>query len=202
MTNSAVIASDSSTQTQRRLLAFSGTVPSGCYALQVRLVGTSASADVTWDSVQLRNVNATTLDGPSWLAGPGALIEMQAWGIGASNVGANNYSQDSGDRLPVDWAKVVENPTGATPWRLEFWPSVPAQYMLLASTLRPFAELSADTDTTDADPDWVKAGALAGIYLDMEGPKGLKYMRWAGDLATKDRTFQRLPVRRMHLGPY
>ena len=177
-TNAAAIRTETAVTgvTPQRFLYFQDTIPTGCKQVSVRLIGSEITADIYWDNVSLRNANGTEIGLPSWVTGRGQVEELEEWEGGLQSATGDDFSIDETDRPVVRWWDVVEDPIGATPFRVTFWPKPFAQSLLVVRGIRPGAELSADSDTTVLNADLVKAGALCRIYWDKED--GRNYGRW------------------------
>ncbi len=176
-TNGAVIdTAVDSVERGWRYLWYNGTIPTSCKQVSVRLVGTEATADVYWDNVSLRQASATEIALPSWITSKKQVEELYEWHGGTSDQTNDSVTIDQQRRYQMPWWEVVSDPTGQTPYRIEFSHAPQAGSLLIVKGLRPYGELSADTDTTDANADMVKAGALGKLLLAKDNPAAGKYL--------------------------
>ena len=169
-TNSAEIESKTSDQTDWRYIYLEGLIPATCESVQVRLIGVESNASIYWDNVSLLAEGARRFNLPTTLINSLAVEEFEMWsggtGTASSSADAADYEIDERQSTPVFWWRIIDDATGANRWRVEIDPTVPNDRMLLMRSLRPFAELSADTDATDANADLVLAGTLVRIATD------------------------------------
>ncbi len=200
VTNSASIETAESSEKQSRRVWLSANVPADCKQVAVRLVGTGASDDCYWDNVTLLNSSATEMPLPSWYVERKWMERLGMW-VARSGASSGDHSAlDSIDRYPLQFWP-IEDPTGYTPFKVKFDSYVLSGAHLVGEALSPFSELSADTDTTDANADLVKAFALVDIaqerknkdLLQIWGPKAealdkLYQAQWRGPQRFKFRT--------------
>lgn len=166
-TNGADIDTKSSSAADWRYIWFQFTVPSTCKSITIRLRGTEASADVYWDNVSLRHNSAKRFALPSWLDNRDkfeGLVQMRG-----DSAQSDAYLADS--QIPTDLVdyRLLEDPTGATRFYVDFTEAPSYDALLFVRGLCPYAELSTDSDTTQADPALVSAGARFFAHLDV-GP--------------------------------
>lgn len=164
-TNSAEIDSATTTQLRKGYLYLTSTViPSGCNEVSVRLGFGTATTEVYWDTVSLRNSRTLEYDLPSWLVDPDWLREVfYTYGGTIESAGGDSLTAAERDEhLMHDWG-IREEPTAATPYRVWHTGMPPASSHLWLRARRPYGELSADTDTTTADQDWVRANVVAAV---------------------------------------
>lgn len=175
-TNGAAIDSVTTSELRRGYLWIDNTtIPSGCKQVSVRLIGTGASDDIYWDNVSLRNTNATEMDLPSWFLDKKWLEELVYIYGGNTEQDNDLYFADERYDNVVHYRRVLDAIEAANPFKVEFWPRPPSSSHLFARCLRPYAELSADTDTTMADDDWVRAWVMASIMEDKGNVERAKY---------------------------
>lgn len=180
-TNGATIDDRTSDIYGWRWLHFNYTIPSGCERVSVRLVGDEATADLYWDNVSLRNVAATRMDLPSWVVNENAIEEVGVWrggtGTASTDDEAGDYAVDERYAGVLHWWEIVEDATGLTPKRLEFWPLPSSDELLVLRGLRVYDELDDDTDTTDCPADLALAGALTKIYRELGDAANYTYWK-------------------------
>jgi hypothetical protein len=167
-TNAADIDTKSSTATDWRYCWFQFTVPSGCKSITIRLRGTEATADAYWDNVSLRNNSARRVSLPSWVDNRDKFEGLTA--VVGDSAQSDAYLADS--QMPTDLVdyELLEDPTGATRFYVTFNESPAGDALLFVRGLCPYAELTTDADTTQADPALVSAGARFFAHMDV-GPK-------------------------------
>lgn len=168
-TGAADIETETTTDRDWRSLHVTFTVPADCASLSVRLRGSEASADVYWDNVSLRPAAAHRFDLPSWVDGPEAVEGLVQ--LAESSVQNEAYLLASQEHSLLPHFQVISDPTGATPWRIEYKFRPAGNALLLVQGLSPYAELSATTDTTVADPDLVVVGACLEAAIDLADDK-------------------------------
>lgn len=202
VTNSASIDTAQSDQLQTRRLWLQAKVPADCKQVAVRLKGTEASADVYWDNVSLLNTTSLEMPLPSWFDNADWLEKLEVWQVGATWIDNAHAAIDSMRRWEVSWARVVEDREGVTPFKIVFSSYPLAGAHLIGTALSPFAELTADTDSTEADKDWVCAWALA--FMGMERKDKELIDRWLPEAQRLDRIFQASwqGKRFLHRSPY
>jgi len=200
-TNDAEITTKRSSERSWRYVYLTGQVPSACKLVTVRLVGVEATADVYWDNVSLRYGGAKRMDLPSWVVNPHSIEEIELWAGGGSY--DESHAIDESYRDAVHWWEVIMDPTEATAGRIEFWPQTRADELMLLRAIRPFAELSADTDTTDANADLVVAGVMVRIYNDRTDDESRKKLAiWMPRYAQLLNTHQPVFSKRLTIRPY
>jgi hypothetical protein len=139
------------------------TIPSGCESLVFRLYGTTTSSVVYWDSVWAKKVEDEILDLPSWITKRKHIKEIFYYPAGHTRT---NDSRSVRERRPIpinDW-NWQQDETAATPWRIEINDN--SRRPIYLDCRRPYAELSADADTTTMDRQLLVTGALMVIYRD------------------------------------
>lgn len=203
VTNSAEIESVTTDDRDGRCLFMSFTTPSDCKQVRIHLKGQEATADVYWDNVSLLAAATSLADLPSWFLNAEWLeeVEMRYCGGGSYNSAPLRYRNDA----PMRWFSVVEDYTGVTPFRLRFDPPISLGSHLFIRAVRPYTELSADSDATDADQDWVRACVLARVYADrassgppsLDGVTQLQY--WSNEAKALSRSWQPTVKRRAYM---
>ncbi len=189
VTNGASIKTTTSNEKETRRIWFSsGTLPSGCMQVAVRLKGTEVDADIYWDNLSLMNQAATEMPMPSWFKDPKWLERVTIWWAGPTATAGTDRAIDAQRRKEAQWWGIQEDVTGYTPYKVVFEPHSMASTHLFAQALCPYSELSSDSDTTDADPDWVKAWTLVYIARD-KGDKALAE-RWLPEAKALDKLYQ------------
>lgn len=187
-TNSAEIDSVTTAELRRGYLWIDNTtIPTDCKQVSVRLIGTGASDDIYWDNVSLRNNNATEMDLPSWFLDKKWLEELVYTYGGNTEQDNDLYFADERYENVVHYRRVLDAIEAANPFKVEFRPRPPSSSHLFARCLRPYAELSADSDTTMANQDWVRAWAMTLIMQDKDNEERAKY--WYEQAMEKHNSF-------------
>ena len=185
-TPSTGIVTATANQLRFQRLHLSITTASDATQLTVKLRSVAASDTLYWDNLSVRRAQQNWIALPSWVNAKDWIEELEFWMPGSSHgTGMGNLDDMRRDR--VQWWKVVEDYTGVTPYRVEFWPPAPrSDTQIMIRGIRPFSALvgtssgaNANADTTTANRDMVKSLALARIYID-KGDKE-KAARWAAE---------------------
>lgn len=161
-------------------------IPSGCQNLSLRLSGVEASADATWDNLSVRLSGMREIALPSWFVKPEWLEYIYTVLGGSREQDNDSYavSQRYQRKLHSSWRVEVDH-TGYTPYRLVGLPYLGHSEHLFAQCWRPCGELSADTDSTDADKDWVIAHTRARIFADIGDRERASF--WRDEASRLDR---------------
>ena len=161
-TNSAVIEDDAAIWTTDENawfeLGYLVTIPSGCESMVIRLSGSEATADIYWDSVIAFDVNEAILALPSWITDKNQVEGIFYFPRGVALDDGGYAVSQTAHQFLRDWATLIDE-TAIVPWQIEV--PTPISRPLFLKALRPYAELSADTDTTVADYDKVIEGTIA-----------------------------------------
>jgi len=142
------------------------TVPSGCDTLTARLQGVGSGDTGLVDSVCLWPVLRSWFTLPSYIEDPEDVVEVGYFRLGNAVGGANvhAYYVNQGEWVPWRWR--FTNPRieegGVRPLQIEF--DTPLIRPLYVRVRRPFADMTADTDTTSADRDLVVGLAQREVY--------------------------------------
>lgn len=153
----------------QRFLYNQVTIPSSCKEMEIHLLATGASAVHYWDNISVRQAYATEMALPTWFTNPLWLEGVYYTYGGRREQDNDSWSTDEREWIPVHNWGIVDDPAGIG---YKVWfegTQIPASSHLWAICRRPGAALSADTDTTDIDPNLIKASALARIYADIAG---------------------------------
>lgn len=154
-TNSAEIESESHDETAWQTLGFSFTIPSGCKALQIRLVTVTASGVVYWDQVQLLRSGLRRYALPTWVT--------ETWQVGRTVYQYEGTERVADGRMPDEtaptrWTHIRSKKELATVYIVPD-PPFRNNAPVYVECLRHYSTLSSDASTTDADLDWVAAKA-------------------------------------------
>ena len=149
-TNSAEIDSKTWTYEGWGVLCFTFTVPLTCRTLHVRLLGNSASDIAFWNRVGLLPVG-DMVPAPDWMETRGQLKGLYQTGTGSPG------SPFIGNPTQVTWSRLESDMSAVGS---QFKIRVPRiSGPLWAVVRRPFASLSAMTDTTFMPRYWANAAA-------------------------------------------
>lgn len=186
VTNAAEIDSVSTTSRAVTTLWLNGAnIPSTCHSVAVRLIGEGSGDVAVWDNVSLRPSGKMTIALPSWVTKRELVERVQESVDRGVTVTTDVLARDSRLFANVYDYEITEDYGAANQFRLTI-PAVSFDRHAFVVGLRYYGELSADTDTTDADSDWVKAGVLVNIYVDKKQVK--EAQRWAVERSTLDRS--------------
>lgn len=178
-TNSAEIDSVTTAWTAPSFVWFTFETPATCKSLSIRLVGVANTNVAYWDNITLRPTTGRDMPLPSWFMDEAWFEELEVWGGGAASTTDHVDSLlDSRYRTIVPWWRVLVDHSGTTPYKVEF-AAPPTNGHLFARTLRPYTELSADTDSTNCNKDLIRAYALGRILSDRGDEKGAA--RWLAE---------------------
>lgn len=178
-TNSAEIDSVTTTWTAPSFVWFTFETPATCKSISIRLVGVANTNVAYWDNITLRPTTGRDMPLPSWFMDEAWFEEPEVWGGGAASTTDHVDSLlDSRYRTIVPWWRVLVDHSGTTPYKLEF-ATPPINGHLFARTLRPYTELSADSDSTNCNKDLIRAYALGRILSDRGDEKGAA--RWLAE---------------------
>lgn len=192
-TNGAEIESENTTAQDWRVLGFQCTIPSGSVSMSIRLKGAESSADVYWDNVVARHTAARQLALPSWLD------EKRAFEGLLQTVGGHLHNDAmlrvSEELEPLMDAGLVEDPLGATAYRVRLLEIPRSEALVYVQGLSAYDALSATSDTTVADKRTVIAGACARALRAVKDDRwkqyAAEYLTRMSRLATRRRAFAR-----------
>lgn len=163
-TNAAEIGTNATHNEEAYMMmrVWDATIPSGCEEFTVRLEGTGASDDLYFDNVIVWPYLRRWYEPPSWLEDPADKVSIGYYHQGRALVGTNSYTIDEGEWETWEWSPRDQvDEAGSVPFRVEL--ATPVTEPLFMQATRPFAELSADSDTTTADRELVVQLALGYI---------------------------------------
>ena len=177
ITNGTSIDTVSSTDLNTSYLWLpSNAIPSGCKNIAVRCTGTESSADFYLDNVSVRHTSARMMPMPSWYLESCMIEEMEIWDGGSPTASGGPAPVIERYKGYVHWFDELEDKGGDVPFYVLFDQGIPATCHLFARVVRPYTQLTSDSDTTSANQDWVKAWALRNICRDLE--QAAEYQRW------------------------
>ena len=152
-TNSAEIDSETSAEFDWQSLGIQFTVPTDCHQVEFRLqtIPATASAYSVWDQVQLLWNNQRRYAMPSWVT--------ETWQVGRTVYQCEGSELVSDGRMtdrtaPVRWEHIRAKKELATVY-IAPDPPFRNNAAVYVECLRPYAALSSDASTCDADLDWV-----------------------------------------------
>lgn len=193
VTNGASIDTETFTARSQVLALMTGmTVPSGCFEVQVRLGADETAIVTAWDMVLLWRQNDRQFALPSdvgsreSVAGVWTMTPQQASPLGGRLYEARSMRPFLQPRTHWD---ILADPMGVTPYLLDLSRGTTPQWPFGVQAYLPWDELSAYTDTTNANMDDLNiyARALGFAYLAEAGPRDDRryYKEQAQTLAIK-----------------
>lgn len=198
VTNSAEIDSQTWDNERWGVIDFTFTLPATCEEFALILRGQGATADTYWTNIICHRLGAREMLVPDWVTRPEFIRDVYM----------GRYDLGLPDELMLD-------PVAATPmpdmgnannlWRLDFVHKLTARpYWYMGS--RPFAELSAASDTTTADREWLETAATMEMakYMHQKYPKSEewsdRYKFWFRE--TRKMSHQRVPGPKINRGRF
>lgn len=171
-TNSVDIDTPPSTnEPSWQTLFYTFTIPATCQNVQARITAGDA-AEFYVDEVILWQADQMEYEPPSWLEDPSDIIDIGYFTMETSPEGTNVYIPEESNWQSCDFEREpFVDEAGLHPFRVYLTKTT--IYPLFLRALRPFAELSADTDTTTADRRGLVLQTLWSIfdYLLLENIK-------------------------------
>lgn len=142
-------------------------IPSGVKQLALRLAGTGATDDISFDDAVLWRCDQAHYELPSWVDDPKDVVSIGYFRRGISRTDTNCFGLDEGDFIewPFDKDPMQVEETGAHPYKIQIKTPVTDPLYLLA--WRPFTELSADSDVTTADRLLIVWLTVASCYRQL-----------------------------------
>jgi hypothetical protein len=153
VTGGAEIKAETHAQTAWQGLGFSFTLPSSCTRFDIRGINVTASGVSYWDQVQLLRKNSVRYDLPTWVTETWQVGRTVYQLEGATFVGDGTMPDESGGKL---WPFIRVKKELALVYVVP-QPSFGNDNPIYIECLRPYAALSADSSSTNADLDWVAA---------------------------------------------
>lgn len=142
---------------------FPFTIPTSCEEIRLRFLGSANLDEFYVDDAILWPVWQSEYELPSWLEDPDDIKDIGYFHMRPSTVGSYVYIPEEGDWEPWEYRKeAIIDEAGSHPQRLHL--KTPVEHPLYMKALRPYATLSADTDTTTADLEGLAKRALSEIY--------------------------------------
>ena len=153
---------------------FTDTVPDGCEQAQLRFTGTAASSDFNISPpVVVQSMSGRAYAAPDWLTDKGMVREAFYVPPGYASEAADSYIA-GGERWPkAPKPDFISVPRYATPTRIQF--KADSRGPLGLHCLRPFATMSANTDTTNCDREYLVSKVVANLKKRMGEPKWRRY---------------------------
>lgn len=189
VTNSADIDSDTWDYIGPGKISFTFQVPSTCEQIAIWLSGVGASDETYWDNVINLRVGSTVLPLPDWITQPSQVQRV------LEDRGRDVH--DEGDFREVEWWRL--NPDTRSPlatYNLQLGDTISGPIWIQAS--RPFAALSADTDTTYCDREWIEEAATVMLLKDLVNRSpGWDTRAWKEELKVRARNLAVLNANHM-----
>lgn len=179
-TNSANIDYEEYDEYDWTRLAFTFTIPATCKQITIRLAGEEAAADVDWDNVILLKSGAKQVPLPDYITEIGQLRRV------LTCTGQDYAEQD--DLYEYFWWNVKADMMGPNQrFFLALDPGI-SNGPIYLDVLRPYAELTADTDTTVCDRELLVLQAKYELLRDLiQGAPGRDISSWKQELAATRR---------------
>ena len=145
-TNSEAIvtSSDAGDNPEGGMITIAFNIPSTCYSIQIRLRGTSATADIYWDNLILMRVGRKIYNVPTWLTDRDQFVTVVR--RHGNRVFEYNWVDQEG---PID---LREEQSAVTAFRIVLPSGTP--YPLFIVGDRAYASLATDAATTSAQLEW------------------------------------------------
>ena len=160
-TSGTLIASVEWTNQGWGLVELPFTLPATCEALAFELGGVASGDDTYWDDLIAYDVGANDVPLPSYITD-----RTQVRGVYRSLTGAHRHNEVYGYDAR-NWEILPDENNPDHPWRLLTYTS--AAGPLWVEVSRPFAPLTADTDATLCDPEWVELAAQVELLQRLVG---------------------------------
>jgi len=140
-------------------------IPTGALTLRFRILGSTTGDDIYVENAIVWPVNRGWFDLPSWIEDPADILGVGYFERGTALIGTNAYTIQEGSWVPWPYETDWVEESGARPMRIRF--QTPVCRPLYIRLMRPFAEMTADTDTTTADRALLVNLTLREIYRDL-----------------------------------
>jgi len=163
VTNSAALATDTSTGMNWERLTCAYAVPSTCQQVQVRLTGSALNSITEWKDLVLLPYSVDEIALPSWVTESAYVIDLyEAMG---------DYLYQHTPLQPWPWWRVVESRDAVVPFTARLSPR-PNGHPILIEGHRPYGALSADTTATYCAEELAVAAIRCEAYkwLMASGP--------------------------------
>jgi len=183
---------------QARRLWVRSSIPASCETFNVRLIGETDATVCVFDNLSIRFAQRRWLNLPTWFLKEDWLEEVWVYPPGTKRDSAYDIRQANRHFMP-QWS-LERNDTANQPFRLEWGDSygIPTGSHVFIESLRPYSEISADTDSSDIDKDWLRACVLALIWAD-KGDQG-KAVKYGLQARAYDRAYNQRVTRRQMMG--
>jgi len=167
-TSGVAIESETSTQLDWQILAFPFVIPADCKLLQIRPQTMTNSGVSYWDQVQLLRGRQRRYAMPSWVTSKRQVRDTvyRAQGQELESGGGRMPDECAGEK----WPHIYKQVEGSTVY-IRPDPPFSLGGLIFVKCLRPYAALSSDTATTDADLDWVVAKTMFECYDLLDSPQ-------------------------------
>ena len=199
VTNSAVLFTWNTSQRNQRYFAESFAVPTDCYQIRIHLgaVTENALAVSYWDNICLRGYFDQAWDLPTWYTTEAVVEDIVCFANGNAEPLDDSYDLFSRKEADLGNFSLTDEPNAAMPFML-----MTGRYAVLAPVfavcLRPAAQLSAITESTDVNADLLKADVLYNIYVDMNDKANIA--RWRERLREARLYYAAKPRSRLRIG--
>lgn len=179
ITNSAEIKTETWDEVGEGFLHFTFTTPSTCEQIAVRLQGTTATSDTYWDDVILLRTGSHEIALPSWIT-QWDQVKRVYYGSTPNNRDNVVYHDYYTTRCIPDTGSANNE------WRL--WVDPAFHYPTWIEATRPYAELSAEADTTTCDKQLlILAGTAELLDTLINRAPGQEIAAWKQELRRVNR---------------
>lgn len=144
------------------------TAPSGCERVSFHMVSVGNGDISYWKDFQVWRNGDEIYPCPTYITHPGMIDRVEADPPGVGGPGAYDYRPDERDPVELRWHAVRGDVRATTP--VSIWVENPGPRRPYIVVKRPFAELSALTDSTPCDEEYVVAKAAANILRKQGKP--------------------------------
>jgi len=150
VTNSATIDSATSDEPSWMEMVYPFSVPSGCEQIDLRMIGVGADDVIYWDDIQVWHQGEGVYPLPSWIEWPEQMIDVRGFPQGTGGPNSNDYRANERASVPLRWHTEREDHRANKPVHIWVEGTSTRPYIYAH---RPFAELTADDGTSNADLD-------------------------------------------------
>lgn len=172
VTNSAIIAtSDAWTGAAPGTLELEFTLPDTCRQFHFRLQVATNAKVADFDDLMAFPKEVSDIPLPSWVERPGQVRYLLS-----SEIGEDRGDLREGNEYTGWWDVEEDGSNPNSPCHLILDPSANGPLWLVAS--KPYAELTADSDTTLMDRQWLELAASSALLEALSARPGEKAIDW------------------------
>lgn len=127
--------------------------PSGCEQVDIFMLGVGSNDVIYWDDFQMWHGSSGVYPVPSWITWPEQIIDIRGFPQGTTGPASDfDFRADERASISLDWHIEREDIRADVPFRIWVEATTTRPYIYAH---RPFAELTADGNSTTADLDAV-----------------------------------------------